>query len=259
VLDIVAASAERPDARGHAEVSAPAMMKKIFTVCPRRKKLQCVTLGGTRTSSFHPAELVNRANHGEQYDERPAGHHGAVASTMDIIRNSDASTAFTPAETQALPDSTADVSVQRSSRMEGRTRIILRSFICLCHGQVAARFPILRRKKNLRRLLGGGYAGRPNNRPFMRFYPKRERYLRPSSLVLSIQGLKATFLPRDPSDNRLLVEAIRPTSPMTYVVIGIRGPVAQRQCANGLMGPIVYSTRSTLLIEQRRHQKPYRT
>jgi len=60
--------------------------------------------------------------------------------------------------------------------------------------------------------------------------------------VLTIEGLETYLLqPRDPVDNDLLVEALRPTpSPLDVdVVVGVRGPIALPDMCNGLMIPIV--------------------
>jgi hypothetical protein len=72
---------------------------------------------------------------------------------------------------------------------------------------------------------------------------RHHRYLaRQLSWVFKIEGLETYLLvPRDPAELDLLVEAIRPAPRPTDldVVIGVQGPIAPPEMANGLMVPLV--------------------
>jgi hypothetical protein len=72
---------------------------------------------------------------------------------------------------------------------------------------------------------------------------RHNRYLvRQMAWVFTIEGLETYLLaPRDPTDFDLLVEALRPSPRATDidVVIGVRGPIAPPEMANGLALPII--------------------
>ena len=120
-------------------------------------------------------------------------------------------------------------------------------------GRVEARFPNLAAEKEFAQATGrADTAGKTDQQAFHEVLSQRQnRYLvRQLCWVLTVQGLETYLLqPSDPADIDMFVDAIRPApAPQDIdVVIGVRGPIAPPQMCNGLMVPIVVSTRSILL------------
>jgi hypothetical protein len=61
----------------------------------------------------------------------------------------------------------------------------------------------------------------------------------------SLYNFTYILQPGDPADPQILIESLRPTSQPWHLVVGRRGPIASPELCNGLMIPIVISTRST--------------
>jgi hypothetical protein len=112
-------------------------------------------------------------------------------------------------------------------------------------GRIEARFPRLSVEKEFAQATGrAATAEQTDQQAFYYVLSNPEnRYLaRQLCWVLTVQGLETyILLPRDPRDFDRLVEAIRPRpSPLDLdAVIGVRGPIAPPELANGLMLPIV--------------------
>jgi hypothetical protein len=112
-------------------------------------------------------------------------------------------------------------------------------------GRIEPRFPNLEVEKEMAQATGrSDTAGLTDRQALQSILSDRSnRYLaRQLAWVLTIEGLETYLLaPRDPVDLDLLIEAVRPTPHPTDVdvVIGIRGPLAPPEAANGLVIPIV--------------------
>jgi cyclic patellamide precursor peptide PatG len=113
-------------------------------------------------------------------------------------------------------------------------------------GRVEPRFPSLAVEKEFAQATGRSDTAGLTDRQALQavLAEPNSRYLaRQLAWVLTIEGLETyLLLPRDPSGVEQLIEAVRPT-PRTDdvdVVIGVRGPIAPPEMANGLMVPIVF-------------------
>jgi FlaG/FlaF family flagellin (archaellin) len=112
-------------------------------------------------------------------------------------------------------------------------------------GNIEVRFPSISVEKEFAQATGRDKtAGLTDRQALHAVLTKPEnRYLvRQLCWVMTVEGLETYILrPRDPSDFRLLIDAIRPNpGPLDLdVVIGIKGPIAPAEMCNGLMVPIV--------------------
>ncbi len=112
-------------------------------------------------------------------------------------------------------------------------------------GRIESRCPSLEVEKELAQVMGRSETAGLTDRQALHevFSDRQNRYLvRQMNWILKIEGLETYLLtPRDPGDFDLLVEAARPSPRSTDidVVIGVKGPVAPPEVANGLMVPMV--------------------
>lgn len=113
-------------------------------------------------------------------------------------------------------------------------------------GRVEPRFPTLAVEKEFAQVTGRSETAGLTDRQALQdvLSSPENRYLaRQLTWVLTIEGLETYLLiPRDPSGLDLLIEAVRPTPRRddVDVVIGLRGPIAPPEMANGLMVPMVF-------------------
>jgi hypothetical protein len=112
-------------------------------------------------------------------------------------------------------------------------------------GSVELRSPGLAAEKELAQVTGqANVAGLTDSQALASVLQDRQnRYLaRQFSWVFTIEGVETYILtPRDPADLDLLVGSVRstPSSADVDVVVGVLGPIAPPEAANGLMVPIV--------------------
>lgn len=134
-------------------------------------------------------------------------------------------------------------------------------------GRIEPRFPRLSVEKEFAQVNGHSKtAGLTDRQTLHAVLTKPEnRYLvRQMAYVFTVQGLETYLLvPRDPADFQLLAEAVRP-NPATDdldAVVGVKGPIAPPEMANGLQVPIlafdkIYSfDRKSLLSQLPRPEK----
>lgn len=113
-------------------------------------------------------------------------------------------------------------------------------------GRIEPRFPSLAVEKEFAQVTGRAETAGLTDRQALQavLSEAQNRYLvRQLTWVLAIEGLETYLLvPRDPGGVELLIEAVRPTprADDVDVVIGLRGPIAPPEMANGLMVPIVF-------------------
>jgi hypothetical protein len=112
-------------------------------------------------------------------------------------------------------------------------------------GRIEPRFPSLSVEKEFAQVTGRSETAGLTDRQATQavLSDPGNRYLaRQLAWVLTIEGLETYLLvPRDPGGIELLIEAVRPTprADDVDVVIGMLGPIAPPEMANGLMVPIV--------------------
>jgi hypothetical protein len=113
-------------------------------------------------------------------------------------------------------------------------------------GRIEPRFPSLSVEKEFAQVTGRSQTGGLTDRQALHavLTDPQNRYLaRQLAWVMTIEGLETYLLvPRDPGAIALLIEAVRPTprADDVDVVLGVRGPIAPPEMANGLMVPIVF-------------------
>jgi hypothetical protein len=113
-------------------------------------------------------------------------------------------------------------------------------------GRIEPRFPSLAVEKEFAQVTGRSETAGLTDRQALQavLLEPQNRYLaRQLAWVLTIEGLETYLLvPRDPGGLEQLIEAVRPTprGDDVDVVIGLRGPIAPPEMANGLMVPIVF-------------------
>jgi hypothetical protein len=113
-------------------------------------------------------------------------------------------------------------------------------------GRIEPRFPSLAVEKEFAQATGRAETAGLTDRQALQAVlsePQNQYLARQLAWVLAIEGLETYLLvPRDPGGLGLLIEAVRPTprGDDVDVVIGLRGPIAPPEMANGLMVPIVF-------------------
>ena len=112
-------------------------------------------------------------------------------------------------------------------------------------GSVELRSPGLAAEKELAQVTGqADVAGLTDSQVLASVLQNRQnRYLaRQFNWIFTVEGVETYLLtPRDPADLDLLLDSVRPTPrPVDVdVVVGVLGPIAPPEAANGLMVPIV--------------------
>lgn len=112
--------------------------------------------------------------------------------------------------------------------------------------RIEPRFPSLALEKEFAQVVGRSETPALTDQQALRdvVSDRANRYLtRQLSWVATVEGLETYLLrPRDPTDLELLVESVRARPRLTDidVVIGLRGPLAPPELANGLVLPIVF-------------------
>jgi len=112
-------------------------------------------------------------------------------------------------------------------------------------GRVEPRFPTTGLEKELAQATGRIDSAGRNDRDALRSVvtePANRYLVRGLAWVLTVEGLETYLLtPRDPADFAVLAESLRPNPRPTDidVVIGMLGPMAPPEYANGLVLPIV--------------------
>jgi len=110
-------------------------------------------------------------------------------------------------------------------------------------GRIVPRFPSLGIEKEFAQATGRADTNRLSDREALRtvLTDRVNRYLaRQLAWVFTVEGQETYLLvPRDPADFELLIESVRPTPRATDidVIIGVRGPLAPPEYANGLVLP----------------------
>jgi hypothetical protein len=113
----------------------------------------------------------------------------------------------------------------------------------LALGRIVPRFPSLGVEKEFAQATGRADTAGLSDRQALQsvLSDRSNRYLaRQLAWVFTIEGQDTyLLLPRDPSDVDLLIESVRPTPRATDidVIIGVRGPLAPPEYANGLVLP----------------------
>jgi hypothetical protein len=112
-------------------------------------------------------------------------------------------------------------------------------------GSVELRSPSLAAEKELAQVTGqADVTGLTDSQALATVLQDRQnRYLaRQFSWIFTIEGMETYLLtPRDPADMELLIDSVRPTpSPADVdVIVGVLGPIAPPEAANGAALPIV--------------------
>jgi cyclic patellamide precursor peptide PatG len=112
-------------------------------------------------------------------------------------------------------------------------------------GRIEPRFPSLAVEKEFAQVTGRSETAGLTDRQALQavLSEPQNRYLaRQLAWVLTIEGLETYLLVPHHGGIDLLIEAVRPTprGDDVDVVIGLRGPIAPPEMANGLMVPIVF-------------------
>ncbi|MGB8881252.1 MAG: hypothetical protein WCD11_33455 [Solirubrobacteraceae bacterium] len=112
-------------------------------------------------------------------------------------------------------------------------------------GRIEPRFPGLSLEKEFAQATGRSATQGLTDREAMHAVltdPQNGYLVRQLAWVMTIEGVDTYLLiPRDPGSIEMLLDAVRPTprADDVDVVIGLRGPIAPPEMANGLMVPIV--------------------
>lgn len=113
-------------------------------------------------------------------------------------------------------------------------------------GRIEPRFPSVSVEKEVAQVTGRADTQGLTDRQTLHavLNDPQNRYLaRHLAWVMTIEGLESYVLvPREPGDIGVLIEAVRPVprADDVDVVIGVRGPMAPPEMANGLVVPIVF-------------------